>query len=217
MMQNSVASGYRSTAARCHRRRSSGHIATAHHVDHPMCMLGIAAYWLEMSAIVSESNDHGPPYSASVSTKPNRPRRRRTADALPMHSPPYRRTARRAGAAASAGTARTRRSRARSSPRGCCATAGRPRGRLRNSTTNTPSVTMKWAVAVVRVPELDERAVRQEPAPGSTPRGTAPTNALDADDPLGVVERVLGDAVGRDAVGTEAVPGPRVHEVEGGR
>jgi hypothetical protein len=31
-------------------------------------MLGIAAYWFEMSVIVSLSNDHGPPYSTSVST-----------------------------------------------------------------------------------------------------------------------------------------------------
>ncbi len=61
MMQNNVAIGYRNTATRCHRRRSNGHIATAHHVDQPMCMLGIAAYWLEMLVIVSESNDHGPP------------------------------------------------------------------------------------------------------------------------------------------------------------
>ena len=61
MMQNNVASGYRNTATRCQRRRSSGHIATAHHVDQPMCMLGIAAYWLDTFFIVSESNDHGPP------------------------------------------------------------------------------------------------------------------------------------------------------------
>ena len=38
-----------------------------------MCMLGIAAYWLETCFIVSLSNDHGPPYSASVSTYPNVP------------------------------------------------------------------------------------------------------------------------------------------------
>ena len=50
-----------------------------------MCMLGMAAYWLEIDAIVSESNDHGPPYSDSVSTKPH-PFGGRSDDS--MHAPP---------------------------------------------------------------------------------------------------------------------------------
>ena len=61
MMQKSVASGYSSTSPFIHRRLSSGQTAATHHVDQPMCMLGIAAYWFEIDAIVSESNDHGPP------------------------------------------------------------------------------------------------------------------------------------------------------------
>ena len=52
-----------------------------------MCRLGIAAYWFEIDAIVSESNDHGPPYSASVSTNPKVPSGPRRE--LSMHSPPY--------------------------------------------------------------------------------------------------------------------------------
>ena len=57
----------------------------AHHVDQPMCRLGMAAYWFEIEAIVSESNDHGPPNSASVSTKPNPPSGRRS---LAIQAPP---------------------------------------------------------------------------------------------------------------------------------
>ena len=39
------------------RRRSIGASTSADHVDQPMCRLGIAAYWLETSLSVSESND----------------------------------------------------------------------------------------------------------------------------------------------------------------
>src|SRR4051794_12760021 len=43
---------------------------SAHHVDHPVCIEGIAAYWFERSATAPLSNDHSPPNSASVSTTP---------------------------------------------------------------------------------------------------------------------------------------------------
>ena len=46
---------------------------------------GIAAYWLEMLAISSESNDHGPPNSDSVSVKPKPPTGRTS---LGMSAPP---------------------------------------------------------------------------------------------------------------------------------
>jgi hypothetical protein len=51
-----------------HRRRSSGTSTNAHHVDQPMCMLGIAAYWLDTAAISSLPNDAQPPWTATVST-----------------------------------------------------------------------------------------------------------------------------------------------------
>ena len=54
--------------ARSQRRRMSGASTKAHHVDQPMCMLGIAAYWLETAAISSLPNDAQPPNSATVST-----------------------------------------------------------------------------------------------------------------------------------------------------
>ena len=51
--------GYSSHAMRRHRRRSSGQTATAHHAAQPMCMLGIAAYWLEIDAMALESTTTG--------------------------------------------------------------------------------------------------------------------------------------------------------------
>ena len=56
------------TSALTHRRRTSGASTRAHHVDQPMCMLGMAAYWLDTAAISSLPNDAQPPYSATVST-----------------------------------------------------------------------------------------------------------------------------------------------------
>ena len=144
MMQNNVASGYRNTTTRCQRRRSSGHIATAHHVDQPMCMLGIAAYWLEMSVIVSESNDHGPPYSASVSTNPNVPL---VAAQVALDARPAvlvarlveqaRRHQREQGEADD---------RQRRHDRQAVAPHREHAGRFQNSSANTAIVTKKWAV-----------------------------------------------------------------------
>ena len=36
-----------------------------------MCMLGMAAYWLDTAAISSLPNDAHPPYTATVSIYPN--------------------------------------------------------------------------------------------------------------------------------------------------
>src|SRR5918998_4945166 len=56
---------------RSQRRRISGASTRAHHVDQPMCMLGMAAYWLKTAAISSLQKDAHPPYTATVSTNPN--------------------------------------------------------------------------------------------------------------------------------------------------
>src|SRR3954447_5462166 len=47
-----------------------GTSANAHHVDHAMCTLGMAAYWFETFAAGPESNDQNVGYLSSVSTKP---------------------------------------------------------------------------------------------------------------------------------------------------
>src|SRR3954452_18243069 len=84
-MQNSVASGYRTSRNRAQRRRISGHRAQVHHNDQPMWRLGMAAYWLEILATVPESNDHKPPTSASVSVNPYGP----TPCCCARAAPPY--------------------------------------------------------------------------------------------------------------------------------
>ena len=43
---------------------------SAHQVDQPVCIDGMAAYWFETFATAPLSNDHSPPKSASVSTTP---------------------------------------------------------------------------------------------------------------------------------------------------
>src|SRR4051812_16282744 len=71
MMANSVATGKSGRSTLAHGRPSvAGHSTSTHHVDQAKCRLGIAAYWLDTAFIVPESNDHRPPYLASVSTNP---------------------------------------------------------------------------------------------------------------------------------------------------
>ena len=67
--------------------------------------------------------------------------------------------------------------------------------------------------AVPGVPELDERPIGEEPLLDRR-LVVEPDRLLEPDDPFGVVERLLGDAVGGDGVGAELVPDPRVQEVE---
>src|SRR4029453_4985729 len=70
MMQKTVATGYTATSTFSQRLRIMGMSTSAHHVDQPVCIDGIAAYWLDRSATAPLSNDQSPPYLASVSTTP---------------------------------------------------------------------------------------------------------------------------------------------------
>ncbi len=49
------------TRALTQRRRTSGASTKAHQVDQPMCMLGMAAYWLDTAFISSLPNEAQPP------------------------------------------------------------------------------------------------------------------------------------------------------------
>ena len=69
MMQKTVAAGYRAMSALSQRRRVMGMSTKAHHVDQPVCRLGMAAYWFDTLATAPESNDHSPPNRSRVSTK----------------------------------------------------------------------------------------------------------------------------------------------------
>lgn len=58
------------TSARVHHFRAAGYSTIADHVDQAKCRLGMAAYWFETFCMAPESNDHSPPTTRSVSTKP---------------------------------------------------------------------------------------------------------------------------------------------------
>ena len=119
-----------------------------------MCRLGMAAYWFEIEAIASESNDHGPPYSASVSTNPNVPSAPRSE--LSRHAPPnwVGASSPICGSGHGASSRRGGISGKNANPMIASAViaasvlrhCGNTSARLMNSSTNTPSVIPKWAV-----------------------------------------------------------------------
>ena len=212
MMQNSVASGYRNTTTRCQRRRSSGHMATAHHVDQPMCMLGIAAYWFERSCIVSESNDHGPaelgqgvdePERAVVAAQVRLDARAAVLVTGLVEQP--------RGHQREQGEADDRQ---RRHDRQAVAPHREHAGALPEQQDEHGERDDEVGRAVVRVPELDEPRVRQERLLDRLLVVEA-EELLDADDLLGVAERRRRQLARFEGVGAEQVPGPRVHEVEG--
>lgn len=43
-----MSAGYTSPSTRTHGTDASAKIVSPHHTDHPMCIDGIAAYWLDM-------------------------------------------------------------------------------------------------------------------------------------------------------------------------
>src|SRR5690606_26990269 len=79
-MQKSVAAGYRNTH-QCRRgagvdplaerlARSASSNVSAHQLDQPKWRLGMAAYWLETTAMPPSPNFQMPPHTSRVSTRP---------------------------------------------------------------------------------------------------------------------------------------------------